>query len=211
MDIQLQELIEKIKNDGVAAAEKSSADIISDAEKKASDIIAEAHEKAESIIKTAKTETERMEKASIEAISQAGRNQLISFRDGINACLNAIIKTETEKAYSQELLKTLIPETVKTWISKPDSDSIAVILSEKDLKALESNFTSALKSEISKGVEIKSDDTLNAGFRIGTKDGAAFYDFSADSVAELFASYLNPRTAEILKNAANQIKAEGNK
>ncbi|HAH61686.1 MAG TPA: V-type ATP synthase subunit E, partial [Treponema sp.] len=38
MDVQLQELIDRIKKDGVANAEKSSEKIIADAEKKAAEI-----------------------------------------------------------------------------------------------------------------------------------------------------------------------------
>lgn len=203
MDVQLQELIDKIKKDGVASAQTAAADIIAEAEKKAAALIAEAENKASSIIKNAKAETERLEKASIDAVSQASRNVLIAFRDGINAQLDAFIKTETEKAYSADMLKTLIPETVKAWASRSDSDSVSVLLSEKDRKVLESGFMSALKAEIAKGLEIKTDANLSSGFRIGTKDGRAYYDFSAEAVANLFAAYLNTRTAEILKNAAS--------
>ena len=39
MDVQLQELIDKIKKDGVASAEASSAAIIAEAEAKAAEII----------------------------------------------------------------------------------------------------------------------------------------------------------------------------
>ena len=46
------------------------------------------------------------------------------------------------------------------------------------------------------------DNSVAAGFRIGVKDGAAFYDYSADSVAELFSSYLNPRIAKLMKEAS---------
>ncbi len=207
MDVQLQELIEKIKRDGVASAETSAQKIISDAESKAASIIKEAEEKADSIIKSAKAETERMEKASEDAIEQAGRNLIISFRDGINKEVSALFTAETEKAYDKDLLKKLIPETVKAWASSPASD-LTVLLSAKDLKALESNLRTALKAQISKGLEIKADATLTSGFRVGTKDGSAFYDFSADEVANLFSSYLNPRTAKLMKNAAEGIPSE---
>ncbi|MDD7416338.1 MAG: V-type ATP synthase subunit E [Treponemataceae bacterium] len=204
MDIQLQELIDKIKKDGVASAENTSAKIIAEAEAKAKSIIADAETKAESIIKNGKLETERMEKASIDAISQAGRNILISFRDGINAQLSALIESETSKAYNSDLLKTLIPETVKAWAEKDETNDLAVLLNEKSLKELESGFKASLKSEISKGLEIKADNSISQGFRIGTKDGAAYYDFSAESVAELFASYLNPKIAQIMKDAVSK-------
>ena len=54
MDVQLQELIDKIKKDGVASAEAAASDIIAQAEKKAAALIAEAEDKAASVIKNAK-------------------------------------------------------------------------------------------------------------------------------------------------------------
>ena len=205
MDVQLQELIDKIKKDGVATAENDAKKIIDEAEKKAQSIVKAAEEKADNIIKNAKSETQRMEKASEDAIAQAGRNLIISFRDGINKELSAIIAEETEKAYDKDMLAKLIPETVKAWAKDTSCDDLTVLLSEKDLKALEKNLGAALKDKIGKGVELKADSSLNAGFRIGTKDGSAFYDFSADEVAKLFASYLNPKTTEIMKKAAQKI------
>lgn len=207
MDVQLQELIDKIKKDGVASAESSAQKIIDEAEKKAASIIKEAEAKRDSIIKDAKAETERMEKASEDAIIQSGRNLIISFRDGINKELSALINAETEKVYDKDLLKKIIPETVKAWSANPAGE-LAVLLSPKDLKALESSFKTALKAQISKGLEIKSDASISSGFRIGSKKGSAFYDFSAEEVASLFSAYLNPKTTELMKKAAESVSKE---
>ena len=84
------------------------------------------------------------------------------------------------------------------------------MLSKKDADTLSSEFSACLKAEISKGLVIKIDDSLTNGFRIGTKDGSAYYDFSAESVADLFSTYLNPRTSQIMKDAAAEITAERN-
>ncbi|MDY2840011.1 MAG: V-type ATP synthase subunit E [Treponema sp.] len=202
MDVQLQELIDKIKQDGVATAESEAAKIIATAEKKAESIISSANEKAEEIKKTAKAEAEKMEKAGEEAIIQAGRNMLLSFRDSLVGELNVLIQAETAKAESKDVLSKLIPETVKAWTKNTDASELSVLLSEKDLKELESTFTSELKAEISKGLEIKPDKTLQAGFRIGVNNGAAFYDYSAESLAEMFSTYLNPKIAGLMKEAA---------
>ena len=202
MDVQLQELIDKIKKDGVVTAEAEAAKIVEASEKKAEGIIADAQAKAAEIIKNAKAETERMEKASDEAIIQAGRNMLLSFKDSLIGELDGLIKAETEKAESKDVLTKLIPETVKAWAKNADASELSVLLSEKDLKILESALTSELKAEVSKGLEIKPDKTLSAGFRIGVKNGAAYYDYSADSLAEMFAAYLNPKVAALLKTAA---------
>ena len=202
MDVQLQELIDKIKKDGVTAAEKEAAKIIEDANKKAEAIINDAEKQAEQIAKDAKAETQRMQKASDEAIIQAGRNMLLSFKDSLVEELDGLIQAETAKSLSKDTLAKLVPETVKAWAKNSDASELSVLLSEKDLKALEGSLTSALKSEIKKGLEIKPDKTLTAGFRIGVKNGAAFYDYSAESLAEMFAAYLNPKVAGLMKIAA---------
>lgn len=202
MDFQLQELIDKIKKDGVSSAEAAAAQITADAEKKAASIVEEAQKKSDDMIKNAKSEIARLEKASEDAVTQACRNMLISFRDSLVAELDGLIQSETAKSYSPDLMKTLIPETVKAWSKNADASELSVILSEKDLKSLEDELKDALKTEISKGLEIKPDSTLSAGFRIGVNNGAAFYDYSAESVADLFSAYLNPRVAAIMKEAA---------
>jgi len=202
MDVQLQELIDKIKKDGVASAEASAKVKIADAEKKAAAIIEDAQKKSEEIIKNAKAEAERSELAGKSAIEQAGRNILISFKDALVAKLDAFIQSETASAYNKDMLKKLVPETVKAWVQKSDASELSVLLSESDAKELQSEFNAALKEEISKGLEIKTDKSLSSGFKIGVNNGAAYYDYSAEAVADLFASYLNPKLAEIMKSAA---------
>ena len=204
MDVQLQELIDKIKKDGVASAEETAAGIIAEAEKKAAAIIDDAKQKAEGFEKEAKAKASSQQKAGEDALKQASRNLLISFRDGIGAQLRAIVEDETVKAYSKDLLTRLVPETVKAWSAKSDAGELSVLLSRSDLDDLEGGLKGALKDEISKGLEIKSDKTLESGFRIGLKDGSAYYDYSAESVAELFSAYLNPRIAQIMKDAAKE-------
>ncbi len=202
MDVQLQELIDKIKKDGVAAADEKASQIISEAEKKADDIVAAAKEEADSILKKAKAETERMEKASEEAIIQAGRNMLLAFKDSLVSELDSLVQAETEKAISKDVLTAIVPATVKAWAKNSEISELSVLLSEKDLKELQAAFTNELKEEIAKGLELKPDKTLSYGFRIGVRNGAAYYDYSAESLAEMFSAYLNPKVAALLKTAA---------
>jgi len=202
MDVQLQELIDKIKKDGVGAAEASAQAIIEDAEKRAEAIIAEAENKALESEKKAKAESERFEKSSIDAISQAARNVLISFKDSILAQVAAIIKQDATSALSSDILKAIIPELIKRILASEDAATLSVLLSPKDLAAVQSSLISSLKAEIDKGLVLTSSDSISAGFRIGIKDGKAYYDFSPESIASLFSAYLNPRVSKILKDAA---------
>ena len=91
MEVQLQELIEQIKKDGVAVAETEAKDIVDAAKADAEKIIAEARAQADKIMSDAKTENERTVKSGEEAIRQAGRNPLISFRESVAKEISAII------------------------------------------------------------------------------------------------------------------------
>ncbi len=202
MEIQLQELVEKIRKDGVETAEAEASEIVKKAGERAEAILKSARAEADALVRSAKEESEKFERAAVSSVTQAARNLMLSFRDGIEAELERIVRRDTKAAYDADTLKVLVPETVKAWIAKSGVNDIAVLLSEKDIAKLESSLTGTLRDEISKGLVIRADRNLDAGFRIAVKDGSAYYDFSASSVADLFSAYLNPRVAEILKSAA---------
>jgi len=202
MDTHVEELIDRIKKDGVAAAENSASEKIAQAQKEADKIILNAKEEADKILRQAKDETARLEKASEDAIKQAGRNLLLSFRDSITKELSVLVSDEISKTYSKDLLSKLIPEVVKEWVKNNNAEDVSVLLNEKDLKDVESSLKSALKAEISNGLTLKVDNSISSGFHVGVKDGAAFYDYSAEAVADLFSAYLNPRIASLMKEAA---------
>ena len=91
MEIQLQELIDQIKKDGVASAEAQAESILNSAKAEAEKIISDAQAQADKILQNAKNENERMVKSSEDAIRQAGRNLLISFRESVTRELKAIV------------------------------------------------------------------------------------------------------------------------
>jgi len=209
MEIQLQELIDKIKKDGIESASEESARIKQDAETEAAKIIATAQKEAADIVSRGKADAERSEKAGKATLEQASRNLLLAFRVEIQSLLDKIVVQATSSAYNENTLKTMLPEILKAWVNKGGADSVNLLLSEGDLGKLRSWATGALAAELKKGIELKSDRNLTAGFRVANKDGSAYYDFSADSVAELLSAYLNPQLAEILKAAAAKPGAEG--
>lgn len=202
MDTHVEELIDRIKKDGVAAAENSASEKIAQAQKEADKIILDAKQEAEKILKQAQEETARLEKASEDAIKQAGRNLLLQFRDSITKELSALVNEEISGAYSKEVLVSLVPEVVKEWVKNSSAEDLSVLLNQKSLQEVESNLKAALKAEIAAGLTLKADNSVSSGFRIGVKDGAAFYDYSAEAVADLFSAYLNPRVAALMKEAA---------
>ena len=186
MEIQLQELIDKIKKDGVDVAENEAESILASAKAEAEKIISDAKAEANKILLNAKNENERMVKSSEDAIRQAGRNVLISFRESV---------------YSSDSLAKLIIKFIEGWQSKPGAEDISVILNSEDLKSLEEVLLSSLKYKMQRGVTLKANDCFDGGFRIAENNGQAFYDYSEESVVDMLSNYLSPKVTEILKEA----------
>lgn len=201
MEVQLQELIEQIKNEGVAAAEAEAKTIVDAAKADAEKIIADAQAQAEKILATAKTETERMTKSSEDAIRQAGRNLLISFRESVSREVKSIIGENVSTVYSSDKLADLIIRIVENWADKPNAEDIAVIMNTQDLNNFEVIIMSALKDKMVKGITLKANDNFDGGFRIAVNDGSAYYDYSAEAVVDMLSNYLSPKVTELLKEA----------
>lgn len=204
MEVDLQSLIDKIKNDGVAAAEKSAEQKKAEAEASAEKIIADARAEAAKIRAQAEEDNKRFVKASEDAIRQASRNQLISFRDSVTKELDAVIKDSVNQSYSQDTLLALIPKVVEAWAKNPETESLEVLLNPEDLRSMETNLKAALRDKLSAGVTLKEDDQIGSGFRIAAKDGTAYYDYSAEAVANLLSKYLNPKVAELMKEVGRE-------
>jgi V/A-type H+-transporting ATPase subunit E len=200
MEIQLQELIDKIKRDGIESASEEASQLKSQAEEDAKRIVAAARKEADDIIAKAKADAERTEKAGIAAVGQASRNVVLTFKTEIQGILDKIVARETASSLHDDALKAVLPDLLKGWAG--GKDALDLILSEAQLNKLSSYFNDKLAAELKKGLEIKAGRNLTAGFRIANKDGSAYYDFSAESVAELLSAYLNPRLAETLKDSA---------
>ena len=197
MDVQLKELIDKIKNDGVKNAEESAAQIIAEAKDQAVVLIQNAQNDADKIRETAKTDAEKSERSGREALRQAGRDLILTVKGEIEALFGKVLVTETAEALETGLLSELVSAAVKT-LSESDSGALDVLVSEENFSRTESVLVSKLGSEISSGIEIKPFKGLDAGFRISMKDGSAFYDFSDKEIAAMLGRYLNPRLAVLL-------------
>ena len=201
MEVQLQELIDQIKKDGAEAAEAEAKAIVEAAKSDAEKIIADAQTQADKILAGAKTETERMTKSSEDAIRQAGRNLLISFRESVTRELKTIIGENVTAVYSSDAFAGLIISIVESWANKPDAEDISVILNSTDLKKFEETLLVALKEKMLKGITLKVNDNFDGGFRIAVNNGSAYYDYSAEAVVDMLSNYLSPKVTELLKEA----------
>ncbi len=197
MDVQLSELIEKIKNDGIRSAEDEASRIIVDARKQAADIVSKAEIEARRIQKVAEVEAENTERSSTEALRHAGRDLLLTVRSSIEDMFNGIIKSSVADSLNPELLSQAVMETIRS-LAIESPGGVDVQIPENQFAQIEPGLRGVMVDEFKKGMKIVPIKGLNAGFRVSMKNGSMFYDFSDQEIVEMLSRFLNPQLVKII-------------
>lgn len=203
MGIQVQELIDKIKSEGVDAARAEAARILEEAKGEAARILAEAKRGADGLAAEARESAARAEAAGRDALAHAARDAMLQLGKDMQRALERVVSRETKAAYNEGALREIIPGLISSW-KRSEGETLSVLLSPEDLSKLESFFIEKLKAELAKGVEFKASPSVKSGFKVVERSGAAYFDFSSDALAELVAGHVNPALAEIVRKAARE-------
>lgn len=202
MDVQLKELIDRIKSEGIESAEEQAQKIIREAEEKAKQIVSSAEKDADNIRQQAEEEAARREHTGRESLKQAGRDLVISLQKTLQNLFESVIYTETAEKLKGDALQKSIQELIDHW--SEDVTDISVLVAEDELQKLEKGLRDKLSAQLAKGMELQPLPNVEAGFQVAYKDGSAYYNFSAEGIAEILSEFLNPRLAEILKEAVKE-------
>jgi V/A-type H+-transporting ATPase subunit E len=198
MELQVQELLDRIKSEGVGAARAEAGRIIAEAEEKARAVGLAAEKNASELEKSAETRIEAMEKASRLALLQASRDTILALRQKVQSFMREAILASTSEVLDSAFIASLLPDLLAS-MAKGVEGKLSVLVSPKVLSSMDSALANRLSKELGKGVEFKPFAGIDAGFRIAVEGSAAHYDFSASSIADILASRVNERLAECVK------------
>jgi len=195
---EIKDLIAKIQQEGIVAAEKQAAQIKAEADSRAQKIIAEARIQADKIIEQANFEAKRLAESTNASLKQAGRDLLISLRKEINSMLERLINLNLRQALPTEELTRIIKELIKNAPLSLGSQ-IAISLAPQDKDKLEKGFLKQLTEETKKQITLKSVDEIDSGFIISFDAGKSTFDFSTQALTEYISSSLRPELSRVLK------------
>ncbi len=200
MQSKLQELTDKLYNDGVSKAKDEADSIISEAKSKAETIVNEAREQADQIITDAKKSADEQKTNADSEIKLSAEQAISALKQKITSLVSsAAIDPDTKEAMNdKEFVKKLLETAISNWKSDTEKIELNVLLPEKDQKELEKFYSGKAAGVLAKGVEVNFDDTLEGGFKIGPKDGSFQISFAEKDFGNFFKSYLKPKTAQLL-------------
>lgn len=213
----VEELIEKLRNDGVEAGKSEAASLIADAERDAARILEEAKQQAEKIVTDARLEAQRLQKGGEDALNIAMRDIVLKLKAKLNETVSERVKqliaTELER---EDFLKDLILEVAGNARKDSAIDKAGKIriLLPKKLIGLEelrehpleleegslSHFILNVASDVLReGVSFGESEEGKHGLRIHLEEKDILIDLSDERIAELLLEHLQPRFRAILE------------
>lgn len=202
MSQQLQDLIDKIKKEGIQEAQDLSRGIEEQAHKKAQEIIAQAKEQAQKILSDAQAQQQKLADVTHMALKQAARDTLLNLHKEIDAILQRIIARDIKQALTSENLAGIIKEAVRGYLQNASlSQNVDVVVSHKDFKALQGGLLTQLKDQFKQPIVLKSNDDVGAGFTISFDSGKSFFDFTDVSLVQYLSGFVKSELAALLKES----------
>ena len=196
---KLQELTQKLYNEGLSKGKEEGEAILAQAHKEAEALVKKAQEEAAAIVEKAHKEAADF-KTKVEGdVKMAATQALQATKADIQGLViaQAVDKPVQAALSEEEYLKGIITAVAERFSVQEPTD-IALVLPEKLQKSLEPFVKNQLAKTIGKGVEASFSKKIAGGFKIGPKDGSNFIDLTDESFKELIGAYLRPATKAIL-------------
>lgn len=195
MNTKLQELTDKIYQEGVEKGNAEAKRIVDNAQAKAEEIVANAKAEAEKLLDDARNKAAELSKntqAELQLFARQSVNALkTEIADLVCGAITAdSVKAATaDKAFMQQVILTLVTEWAK-------NDQL--VIDTKDAEALTAYFTANAKALLDKGVKIEQSNGIKTDFAITSTDKGYKITFGEEELVAYFKEFLRPKLVEML-------------
>ena len=184
MNTKLQELTDKIYQEGVERGNAEAQKIVDNARDTASGIVAEARDKAAELTKNTQAELRLFARQSVDAL----KTEIADLVCGTVAT-ESVKAATADAAFMQKAILTL----VKDW-AKHDQLTIEA----KDAEALTAYFAANAKALLDKGVTITQANGIATDFTITSNTQGYKIAFGEEELVAYFQAFLRPKLVEML-------------
>lgn len=205
----VQNLIDRIRDDGVQAANAKAEQILKDARQEASRIVAYAQTEADSLRDNAKREIENHRTASLDALQLAARDTVLQLKAKVVERFEEFLKRLVVSATRDEetvrsLVLVLAGRAASEFIQDKELEIriSKALLGENTLEEEGNRVLLALSSDmLREGIQLIPDDVIEGGARVQLVNDKLEIDLSDKAISRMIAQSMIPRFRDILKGA----------
>ena len=201
MQDKLQELTDRLYNEGLSKGKQEGEELLQKAHAEAEAIVAQAKAEAERIIAQANREADELKTKVAADVKMAATQSIAVTKQEIEQMVVAKAAQQGVKANmgNAEFVKELIASVVKAFNPQNASPVALDLILPEALKAqLEPFVQNEIANQFKGEVKVDYSKKMNGGFKVAPKDGGYVLQFTDDEFTQLIANYLRPATKKIL-------------
>lgn len=194
MENKIQELTEKIFNEGVEKGKLEADRLIAEAQEKAAAILKEAQEKADNVVAEAQKKATELDVNTRSELKLYGSQAVSALKsEAANIITDTIVSSAVKEVLAGDALKNILVKIAERW-----SADEPLVISTSEADELKAYFAAKAKALLDKGVEIKQVNGLKSSFSISPSDGSYKVNFGKDEFELFLKSFLRPQIVELL-------------
>ena len=200
MTEDLQQLLDRIRREGVEKAQAEAKAIVDAARKEAADITAKAKADADALRKDAEKDAKAFESRAEQQVRQAVRDVNLQVAQDLEKVVMSLLNKDVKAAMADgATLKQWISQAVSAYLKGGEKEI------EVELGGSAAAQVAALQKELrdaaAEGVKVTGSAAFPEGFTIRLAGGRVEQCFTADAVTDALARLLRPQVAALLKGA----------
>jgi len=201
MQNKLQELTDKLYNEGLSKGKAEAEQMKANASKEAEKIIAKAKEDAGRIMEQAKKDAADLMSKCESDIKMSSAKAISALRKEVeNLIVAKAVDANVDKSLKDgKFIEKMITSIVSSFnAANPQAVELQAILPENMKSELATFVSTQAADTFNKGVSFTFSKAIEAGFQIGPKDGSYILSFTDADLQNVISQYLRPTTKSIV-------------
>ena len=195
MESKIQELTNKLLQEGVEKGNAEAEKIIAAANEKAAKIIADAKAEAEGIVAQGKKDAQALEQNTKSELKMFNAQAVNALKTEIAnvVCDNVVKQAVKELTDDKTFMQNFMLKLAEKWGAQED-----IVISTEDAAGLKAVFAKKAKAMLDKQVKIEQVNGQKAAFTVAPADGAYKVNFGDEEFVAYFKNFLRPQLVEML-------------
>ena len=188
---ELQNLLEKIKRDGVDKANAEAAAIVAKAKSEAAAIVKTAQDEAAAAKTAAAEDAKESAARAEETIRQAARDTILKIEQAVASLLTNVLATNVDAALADPAVA--VPIAASAIQALVAGDAAAEV-------AANAKLAETLRAQLAAraNITVVTDEDAQSGFSVRLDNGRVEHDFTGSTVAAALAARLRPDLAKLV-------------
>jgi V/A-type H+-transporting ATPase subunit E len=195
MDSKIQELADKLYQEGVERGNAEAQKIVDKAHSDADSIIEQAQAKAAAIVADAEKKAEDLNKNTRSELKMYFERALEALKSDVANVLSNETVSEAAKGFvgDKDYLNKFIVTLAERW-----STEEPITISAEETEGLKKYFAQHAKALLDKGVTINQVNGSDAVFSVSPADGAYKVNFGEEEFKKFFETIVRPELLDML-------------